>query len=403
MNQNASTVRSEVLLKVKTHSFSVSIDTFTIYSFDREGRLIGAYLDHTNYKRGLDNSILRKWSGWRNGVRRRYRTKLSTPERQALFAKIMGHLRDISEHPEEYALSIPEDADEAWNWLGRCLAKDYQALERDAERFHEIYKPVTILPPDQYYSLVLQITEGCSYNKCTFCKFYQDRRFRIKSPDELRNHIEGVNAFFGSSLGLRQSIFLADANALIMPQARLVEMLHIIRDSYQLLPDPDQKKEVMRRRRSGEAVFDGIYSFIDLFTGEYKSAADFEQMASLGVNRVYIGMESGSKPLLDFLNKPGSKSALITAVNKVKAGGIRVGVIVLLGAGGKEYSQEHISESADVLNQMNLTAGDFIYFSDFYPQQGTRYAALAEQEAITGMSYEEIRKQESDIRDRLIY
>ncbi len=403
MNQKTSTTQPEVLLKVKTHSFSVSIDTTTIFSFDREGRLIGAYLDHVNYRRGFDNSILRKWSDWNDGVRRRYRSKLTTPERRKFLEKITHHLRDIYVHPEKYAVKIPQDETEAWNWLRQCVEKDYRSLEKDAEHYHQVYKPVTILPPDQYYSLVLQITEGCPYNKCTFCKFYQDRRFRIKSPSGLKGHIEKVNDFFGGSLGLRQSIFLADANALIVPQRRLMEMLKIIRESYQILPEQEQKKEVMRRRRAGEVVFDGIYSFIDLFTGEYKSPRDFEQMASLGVKRVYIGMESGSKPLLDFLNKPGNKTELIDAVNKVKAGGINVGVIILLGAGGQEYGEEHIAESADALNRMTLEEGDFIYFSDFFPQEGTPYEKIAEQESITAMSYEEVRRQESGIRDRLIY
>lgn len=392
----------DVLLKVKTHAFTVSVEFKQIYSFDKKGRLIGGYVDDINYKRGLDNSVLRKWSERENGDRVRKRRKLNDTERQEFFDQMTATLRDIRENPNQYSVEAPE-GDVAWQWLDRCIVYNFHALEKDAEKFSRIYKPVTILPPDQYYSLVLQITEGCSYNKCTFCNFYQDRPFRIKSPETLTEHIEAVNNFFGDSLGLRQSIFLADANALIMPQPRLLKMLRSINKSYTILPDDDQKKEVARRRRNGEAVFDGIYSFIDLFTGEYKTAKQFKEMAELGVRRAYIGMESGSKALLEFLNKPGSREELVDAVNKLKHGGVNAGVIVLVGAGGCEYQDLHIKETVDALNAMELDKNDFIYFSEFYPQPDTRYDEVAREKKITPLNRKEIRSQENNIRSKLKY
>jgi len=394
--------KPKVLLKAKTHAFTVSIEMKQIYSFDKKGRLIGGYVDGINYKHGLDNSVLRKWTEAQNSDRVRQRRKLSDPERRHFFEEMIAALLDIFHNPAQYEIEAPEE-EVAWHWLQSVIDYDFEALERDAEKFASIYKPVTILPPDQYYSLVLQITEGCSYNKCTFCSFYRDRPFRIKSPDALKAHIAGVNEFFGETLGLRQSIFLADANALIMPQPRLLKMLEMINESYPIIADDSKRKEIAQRRREGEPVFGGIYSFIDLFTGEYKSPEQFREMAQQGVKRAYIGMESGSKALLDFLNKPGSKDELIDAVNKIKAGGVNVGVIILIGAGGKTYSERHIQDTTEALNKMNLDKRDFIYFSDFHSQPGTPYDDVAKNADIEPLSRKEMRTQEETIKGELRY
>jgi len=388
-----------VLLKPKSGSFSVSINWLTIYSFDLEGRLIGAYQAGVNYKRGFDNSLLRKWSETIDGQRRRQRRKLTTEERRNFFQEMTAELADIAEHPDRYRIETPEDEALTWELFQRCLKYDWSALEASAARFSDIYKPVTILPPDQYYSLVLQVTEGCSYNKCTFCNFYRDRHFRIKSVAELQKHITQVKSFFGRGLHLRQSLFLADANALIMPQQRLLEMLRLINAEFGIHPSSRAGKQ----KQNKDHFYKGIFSFIDLFTGEYKSAAAFREMAELGVTRAYIGMESGSQPLLEFLKKPGSKQELVEAVNKVKSGGMDVGVIVLMGAGGREYSDQHISDTTEALNQMHLDENDFIYLSDFIPQENTTYEEVARIQKITPLLYRDIRNQEEAIREKLIY
>ena len=102
---------------------------------------------------------------------------------------------------------------------------DWASLEADRARFQQIYTPVGILPPDQYLALVLQATHGCSHNACTFCTFYQDIPFRIKTPEQFRQHVAAVLDFFGPALAMRRSIFLADANALVAPMGRLRELL----------------------------------------------------------------------------------------------------------------------------------------------------------------------------------
>ena len=392
---------THILLNLKSFSFSVAINKLNSITFDLEGRMLGAFINGMNYRRGLDNRVLKKWSAYKYRSRRRFRKIIAAKEREKLFQFVEYILNKIWNQKENIKLEIPRDEELTWRHFKKCQTFDTMRLRKDAEQFKEIYKPVSILPPDQYYSLVLQITEGCSYNKCSFCNFYDDRKFRIKNVNQVKKHIESVNSFFGSGMLLRKSLFLADANALIISQNKLVKILNEIHKQYTIIADESRSSEILERRREGEIIFNGVYSFIDLFTGDYKSKQEFHEMATLGVKRVYIGMESGSEPLLDFLNKPGAQEDMVSAVNKIKSAGIDVGVIVLIGAGGEKYFKTHINETINALNQMHLNKNDFIYFSDFYPQRNTKYNMNIEKERIKPLEYEKMQQQKSEIKEGL--
>jgi radical SAM superfamily enzyme YgiQ (UPF0313 family) len=161
--------------------------------------------------------------------------------------------------------------------------KDRRKTER--VQYQNIYLPVGILPPDQYGAVVLQATQGCSFNTCTFCSFYKDTPFRISKPAEFHLHCEAVKDFLGRGLNLRRTIFLGDANALVIPMKILVPLM-----------------EIMHRYFDIEAL-GGIYAFLDGASGEHKSSADYSRLAKMGLKRVYIGLESGSTSLLKFLQK----------------------------------------------------------------------------------------------------
>ena len=232
---------------------------------------------------------------------------------------------------------------------------DWAALQADARRFGEIYRPVSILPPDQYLALVVQATEGCSYNQCTFCDFYRDRPFRVKSADELRAHIAAVQAFFGPAIGLRKSLFLADANALVVPMPRLRAWLDVIAEARILSVDA------------------GIFSFMDAFDVQRKTADEWAELAARGLRRVYIGMETGDDGLLRWLRKPGTAADVSDAVSLLKRAGIAVSVIIMTGVGGERYAEAHVCGTITALNAMPLGAGDIVYFSPFVAQPGSEY------------------------------
>ncbi len=309
------------------------------YSFDLAGRLIGAFVAGVNYRRGLDNRVLSKRRGPAGVRERRW---LSPDEARAFLTDVYGLAERIAQATAEPRLTVLQ----GWDW---------DALQADAERFAEVYRPVSILPPDQYLALVLQATEGCSYNQCTFCDFYRDRPFRIKSPDELRAHIAAVRAFFGPAIGLRRSLFLADANALVAPMPRLRAWLDVIAEARILSSDA------------------GIYSFMDAFDVQRKTPDEWAELAARGLRRVYIGMETGDDALLRWLRKPGTAADVIEAVALLKAAGVAASVIVMTGIGGERYAESHVCGTIAALNAMPLGAGDIIYFSPFVDQPGSEY------------------------------
>jgi radical SAM superfamily enzyme YgiQ (UPF0313 family) len=336
-----------VVAALREDSTTVGLDGEDALSCDRAGRLIRAFWRGRSIRRSLDNRFIekRKAGGYAWSYIRR---ELEPSERRALLG---GITRELSAIQEALAEPHPGQADPHLGEL-RARAKDIlgwsaEALEADGVRFRSVYLPVPILPPDQYQALVVQLTEGCSYNQCTFCRFYRDRPFRVKSPAELRAHIRGIGEFFGEGLRLRKSVFLADANAMVLPKSRLDTAFAILREE---LP-------------RGCDALRGVYSFIDAFSGVPSTSTHFGELAGQGLRRVYLGLESGCEELLRFLNKPGTAAEALELVRRLKAAGIHVGVIVMLGIGGDRYADRHLAETLATVNSMGLESRDLLYLS----------------------------------------
>lgn len=134
-----------------------------------------------------------------------------------------------------------------------------------------------------------------------------------------------------------------------------------------------------------------------------KSAADFARLAKLGLKRVYIGLESGHDPLLRFLKKPGQALDALQAVRAMKSGGVSVGLIVLLGAGGKQYAQAHVDDTAFLLNRMDLDADDLIYFSELVESEGNEYSRNAYAQNLIPLSAPERMAQGDEIESHLLF
>ncbi len=355
------------------------------YTFDPLGRLHGAFIDGVNYRRSLDNRVLSKWTEHRPGARERRRRWLTRAEAQAWVDFAYRLIPQL----ERQAGSAPPPVRAA---LERLAQWDWAALEADRQRFEQIYTPVGILPPDQYLALVLQATHGCSHNACTFCTFYRDVRFRIKTAAEFRQHVAAVCDFFGSALAMRRSIFLADANALVIPMPRLRELLQVVSDALQ--PAGGE---------SPPATYHlPLFAFIDAFHVERKSLADWQELAAHGLRRVYIGMESGHDPLLRWLNKPGDAADVLEAVTTLKAAGVHVSVIIMLGVGGDRFAAGHVADTVQLLNAMPLGRGDLIYFSDFVQHPDAPYAALAAGAGVHPLDETTLRLQEATIRTAFV-
>jgi hypothetical protein len=391
------------------------------FTFDLLGRLHGAFYEGRNYRRSLDNRVLAKWSASLEGRQQRQRRWLELQEAQTLVQRV----HDLAAQVAATTASAPQAVQEAAASLARW---DWASLEADRARFQQIYTPVGILPPDQYLALVLQATHGCSHNACTFCTFYQDIPFRIKTPEQFRQHLADVVDFFGPAMAMRKSIFLADANALVAPMPRLRELLRVVEggggegrqvdkggggEGRQVDKGGGGEGRQVDKGRRGQVDADGetyrssvighraslpVFAFIDAFHVERKSLADWQELRAMGLARVYIGMESGHDPLLRWLNKPGDAAAVLDAVTTLKGAGLQASVILLLGAGGDRYAAGHVRDSSALLNAMPLARGDLIYFSDFVAQANAPYAALAAAAGIEALPAAALRAQEAAIR-----
>ena len=371
-------------VSVKAGSLTVEVSppgqAVQVVSVDHAGRLWSALFNGVTYRRALDGHMLAKW---RPPGQPRQRRRLHPPETQAIEERARRLLADLSHalRRGEAHLHPPLSPLGQRTWQ-RALTFDLQA---DAQRFARIYRPIGILPPDQYLALVLQAAEGCPFNTCTFCTFYRDRPYRVKAPEAFHAHAEAVRDFLGDGLTLRRGIFLGDANALVVPMPRLSALLRIAR---QVFPEP---------------AFGRVYAFLDGFSGRRKTAQDYATLAELGLTRVYIGMESGHDPLLAFLQKPGRAADVLTTVQALKAGGVAVGIIVLLGAGGARFAEAHVRDTVALLNAMPLDQRDLLYFSDLIVSPGMPYAQQAAAPDLHPLDYAALRAQEQAIRQGLTF
>lgn len=285
-------------------------------------------------------------------------------------------------------------------FLARAAQFDVVSARADAERYRRLYRSVAVLPPNEYNAVVLQATEGCVYNQCSFCNLYRDARYRAKTADEFAHHVSDVLNYHGGALRARRSIFLGEANALMIPHDQLVADLRAL-NTLVKLPPPDEIHIPAKWWLGQPRQFDGIGSFMDVFATKPRSATQYEELRQLGLRRVYIGMESGDAGLLAFLRKPIEPDHLVATVAALKKAGIHIGVIILLGAGGKQFHQQHITESARVLNCLPLDSHDYIFLSPLVVYDGGAYDAAAMTRQIEPLTPAEIQQQDTAIRQRL--
>ena len=350
---------------------------------DRAGRLYSYWRDGHTYRRGLSGRLLHKWQDpagrhweWPEGEA----ADAVLNEAAGVFLRVHDAVKTDGGRwtPE------PEHMRRIETWAAVLLGARFtaEAARADAERFSRVYAPVGILPPDQYLSLVVQATRGCSFTSCTFCDLYHEP-FHVKSPFEFDQHVEAVRAYLGTSARLRgRSIFLGTANALAVPVGRLYKIFEVL------------ERQLDAKRR-------GVYAFVDGFSGARKTEGDYRGLGKHGLRRVYVGLESGHDPLLDFVRKPGMSGAAIDTVRAVKAAGLAAGVIVMVGLGGDQFAEGHVTDTIAAVNAMGLGAGDFLYFSDLVPIPGTTYPMLADAGNIRALTPDERQTQRQAILDGL--
>ena len=190
------------------------------------------------------------------------------------------------------------------------------------------YEGNIIRPPSEANSIILQVSVGCSHNRCTFCGAYKGVRFRIKDKATINEDIS-----FASRYCKQQTrVFIGDGDALIIPTALLAEIFSSIRAN---LP-----------RVNRISLYGNAKSILR------KSKEELIRLKNLGLDRIYMGLESGHEPTLKNIRKGVSAEQMIEAAGMVREAGIFLSVTVLLGIAGIADSEIHASESGRVLTKM---------------------------------------------------
>ena len=191
------------------------------------------------------------------------------------------------------------------------------------------YEGHCIRPPSEAYSILLQVTLGCSHNKCTFCGTFSNKRFTIKDNDTILSDIK-----FASRYMKRQDrVFLMDGDALIIPQKRLMWILDKIKEHLPWV-----------KRVGAYANTKGI---------KMKSLEDLKELKENGLGILYLGVETGDDEVRKKIVKGSTAAECIEMGKKVREAGIKLSVTVLLGIAGKEKSLEHAKATGDLLSAMD--------------------------------------------------
>jgi radical SAM superfamily enzyme YgiQ (UPF0313 family) len=183
-------------------------------------------------------------------------------------------------------------------------------------------------PPSEANSLILQVTKGCSWNRCTFCEMYTQpqKRFRLKPQQEIERELAAIA---GAGVAPRR-IFLADGDAMTLSHRRLRLILEAIGRH---LPDVQRVSSYCLPRNL-----------------KNKTVEQLAELRALKLELFYVGCESGDDLVLERVDKGENFASSLAALQKIKAAGARSSVMILNGMGGRRYSEQHALNSARLMN-----------------------------------------------------
>ncbi len=191
------------------------------------------------------------------------------------------------------------------------------------------YEGHIIRPPSEANSILLQVTVGCSHNKCSFCGTYKGGRFRIKDDAVIMEDI----AFAASYCKRQRRVFLCDGDALIIPQKRLLNILLQI------------------KRQMPWITRIGLYA--NAKSLKMKTPDELRELKANGLGIAYMGLETGDDVTLKKIYKGASADTMIRMGKKAKAAGIKLSITVILGIAGKRRSEVHAQETGRVLSAID--------------------------------------------------
>ena len=186
-------------------------------------------------------------------------------------------------------------------------------------------------PPSEAYSLLVQVTIGCSHNKCTFCNMYKTKQFKVRNMDEVLEDLAWARQHYKRV----QRIFLCDGDALCLANHKLLTILDYIKEHF-----PECERVTTYGRATAALA---------------KTDEELRELREHGLSMVYIGAESGSQKVLDMVKKGETREELIEGTKKLEAAGIQTSVTFISGLAGTELWEEHAIETGKMITEMNAS------------------------------------------------
>lgn len=190
------------------------------------------------------------------------------------------------------------------------------------------YEGRVFRPPSEAYSLIVQVTIGCSHNKCTFCDMYKEKQFRVRPLDDVKRDFDRARRGYSRV----DRIFLADGDALMCKAEHMAEVLRYIR---KLFPECER-----------------VTSYGSPKSVLVKTQEELNLLHDLGLEMIYLGLESGSDEVLRRINKGETADEIVRAGLMVKQAGMKLSVTCIAGLGSLELSEEHAIQTAKALSRM---------------------------------------------------
>ena len=228
------------------------------------------------------------------------------------------------------------------------------------------YKGKVYRPPSEAYSLIVQVTYGCSHNRCAFCDMYDDKHFSLRPMAEIREDLELARRVYRRV----DRIFLADGDALIRPTGDLAEILGL---AYGLFPECER-----------------VTCYASPASLRVKSEDDLRLLRGRGLKMVYMGLESGCDAVLTQMRKGHDAAAIVAAGQKARRCGLALSVTAISGLGSVELWREHAVDTARAVSEMKP---DYLGLLTLMVESGTPLETWVKDGSFTLLTAPEVLKE----------
>ncbi|PIN75815.1 hypothetical protein COV17_03660 [Candidatus Woesearchaeota archaeon CG10_big_fil_rev_8_21_14_0_10_36_11] len=263
------------------------------------------------------------------------------------------------------------------SWIDRehqsgCLGVKYSFDRALLYNDRKVYTAEPFSPPSEELHRVikLEMGNGCSYAKCTYCTEYGQARFFLRSPDDFKDHVQEVKRKLGRDIKNVERVFLAGGSILSIPTKILIQYVDIARKAFH------------NQRTDGDRTYiRRIAAFTRTEGLARKSVQELDELVSHGLNMVFWGIETGADSVLQYVNKGITHDEMIAAGSKMPHTRMEVSTMVMTGLGGLKHYENHVVQTAKLLNALQPR---YITFMTINAQPHSMYAHIMAGEQARG-------------------